>query len=53
MLDVTTIKILKRAWYPELEAPLKKGTHTAISDIEESITELAWYRSSILRQPNG
>ncbi len=51
MLDVTTIKILKRAWYPELEAPLKKGTHTAISDIEESIAELAWYRDALFRAP--
>ena len=49
MLDVTTIKILKRAWYPELEPPIKKGTHTAISDIEESIAELAWYRDSLFR----
>jgi oligoribonuclease len=50
LLDVTTIKILKRAWYAELEAPLKKGAHTALSDIEESIAELAWYRKAIFRQ---
>ncbi len=50
MLDVTTIKILKRAWYPDFEQPIKKGTHTAISDIEESLAELAWYRDVLFRK---
>ena len=50
LLDVTTIKILKRAWFGELEQPVKKGAHTALSDIEESIAELAWYRSHVFRR---
>ena len=50
LLDVTTIKILKRAWFGELEQPVKKGAHTALSDIEESIAELAWYRSHVFRK---
>ena len=50
LLDVTTIKILKRAWFSELEQPVKKGAHTALSDIEESIAELAWYRSHVFRK---
>ncbi len=49
LLDVTTIKILKRAWFGELEQPVKKGAHTALSDIEESIAELAWYRSHVFK----
>lgn len=53
MLDVTTIKILKRAWFGELEQPVKKGTHEALKDIEESIAELKWYRSAIFRAPIG
>jgi oligoribonuclease len=51
LVDVSTVKLLKRAWYPELEAPVKKGAHTAVSDVEESIAELAWYRSAIFRKP--
>jgi oligoribonuclease len=50
MLDVTTVKLLKRAWYGELEQPVKKGAHTALADIEESLAELAWYRDAIFRK---
>jgi oligoribonuclease len=50
LLDVTSVKILKRAWYAELEAPVKKGAHTALADIEESIAELAWYKEAIFRK---
>ena len=50
MLDVTAVKLLKRAWYDELEQPVKKGAHTALADIEESIAELAWYRDAIFRK---
>ncbi len=50
LLDVTAVKLLRRAWYPALEAPLKKGAHTALSDVQESIAELAWYRDAIFRK---
>jgi len=50
LLDVTSIKLLRRAWYPELEPPVKKGAHTALSDIQESIAELAWYREALFRK---
>jgi len=50
MLDVSSVKLLKRAWYDELEQPVKKGAHTALADIEESIAELAWYRNAIFRK---
>ena len=50
LLDVTTVKLLRRAWYPELEPPLKKGAHTALSDVQESLAELAWYKEALFRK---
>jgi oligoribonuclease len=50
LLDVTTVKLLRRAWYPELEPPVKKGAHTALSDIQESIAELSWYKEALFRK---
>jgi oligoribonuclease len=44
-VDVSTLKELARRWKPELiENFKKKSTHTALSDIEESIGELKFYR---------
>ncbi len=44
-VDVSTIKELARRWRPGLaESFQKKSTHTATSDIEESIAELKFYR---------
>jgi oligoribonuclease len=44
-LDVSTIKELAKRWSPGLvESFHKKSAHTALSDIEESIQELAFYR---------
>jgi len=44
-LDVSTIKELARRWCPSmLEGFSKAGTHTALSDIRESVAELAYYR---------
>lgn len=44
-IDVSTIKELARRWHPALlEGLQKKGTHTALSDIRESVLELAYYR---------
>ena len=43
-VDVSTIKELARRWNPELLTQFqKKSTHTALSDIEESIAELRFY----------
>jgi oligoribonuclease len=50
LLDVTTVKLLRRAWYPQLEPPVKKGAHTALSDVTESIAELAWYKDALFRK---
>jgi oligoribonuclease len=44
-LDVSTIKELARRWSPSvLEGFTKAGAHTALSDIRESVKELAHYR---------
>lgn len=45
-LDVSTVKELARRWAPEISAGLKKtSAHTALSDIRESVAELAYYRA--------
>lgn len=44
-LDVSTLKELSRRWSPNLqEGLIKVGAHTALSDIRESVKELAYYR---------
>ncbi len=48
-LDVSTLKELARRWKPEILAGFKKAqAHTALADIEESIDELAYYRTHLL-----
>jgi oligoribonuclease len=53
-VDVSTIKELARRWYPEAvaNAPKKAGTHRALGDILESVSELSYYRESIFRPPS-
>ena len=44
-LDVSTLKELARRWSPELvDGFSKAGSHTALADIRESVSELAYYR---------
>jgi oligoribonuclease len=44
-LDVSTIKELARRWSPDIAKGLSKAsTHTALSDIRESVEELRYYR---------
>jgi oligoribonuclease len=44
-LDVSTLKELTRRWAPALLNGFSKaGSHTALSDIRESVQELAYYR---------
>ncbi len=44
-LDVSTLKELARRWSPSvLNGFSKAGTHTALSDIRESVAELRHYR---------
>lgn len=44
-LDVSTIKELVRRWAPDLgKGFTKESTHTALSDVRDSIAELRYYR---------
>ncbi|MBM7796936.1 oligoribonuclease [Pseudoglutamicibacter cumminsii] len=51
IVDVSSIKELARRWYPTDfdAAPAKTGNHRALGDIQESIDELAYYRSAIMK----
>jgi oligoribonuclease len=48
-IDVSTIKELARRWHPKVyfAAPAKIGNHRALGDIQDSIAELAYYRSAL------
>jgi oligoribonuclease len=44
-LDVSTIKELARRWAPDVSRGFSKdSTHTALSDVRDSIAELKYYR---------
>ncbi len=50
-LDVSTLKILAQQWAPKVAAGFtKESSHRALSDIRDSIAELAWYRDNLLDQ---
>ena len=50
-VDVSSIKELVRRWYPDVLAQRgwKAGTHRALDDIRESVTELRYYRDAVFR----
>ncbi|UTW11768.1 oligoribonuclease [Marinobacterium rhizophilum] len=49
-LDVSTLKELARRWKPEvLEGVRKKGSHLALDDIRDSISELSYYREHFIK----
>ena len=48
-LDVSSLKILAERWAPAVAAGFtKESSHRALSDIRDSIAELAWYRDQLL-----
>jgi oligoribonuclease len=48
-LDVSTLKILATRWAPSVANGFdKESAHLALSDIRDSIDELAWYREHLL-----
>lgn len=49
IIDVSTIKELAKRWYPRVYvcAPDKNGGHRALSDIQDSIVELEYYRRAL------
>jgi oligoribonuclease len=47
-LDVSTLKILASLWAPNIARGFtKESAHLALSDIRDSIEELAWYRENL------
>lgn len=53
-LDVSTLKELARRWAPQvLDGLHKTGAHTALSDIRESVAELAYYRRHLAALAGG
>ena len=55
VIDVSSIKELTRQWYPRAyyAAPDKAGDHRALTDINESIDELRYYRKAVFVPPPG
>ncbi|WKZ29898.1 MAG: oligoribonuclease [Candidatus Dojkabacteria bacterium] len=49
VLDVSSLEIIQKYWFPEVEEFKKLDLHRAKSDITESIAELKYYREHILR----
>ncbi len=52
-IDVSSIKELARRWHPKtyFASPAKTGNHRALGDIQDSIAELAYYRSALFVNP--
>ncbi len=48
-IDVSSLKELVRRWYPRVffSSPEKRGNHRALGDIQDSITELRYYRDTV------
>jgi oligoribonuclease len=48
-VDVSSIKELARRWYPRVyyASPDKTGNHRALGDIQDSISELRYYRNTV------
>jgi oligoribonuclease len=51
-MDVSTLKELCLRWAPDIaKGYTKEGTHLALADIRDSITELRYYRQNFLKVP--
>ncbi len=49
-LDVSSLKILAKNWYPDVAKSVQKGgSHLAMDDIKDSINELKHYREHMLK----
>ena len=49
-LDVSTLKELVARWAPDLKEGFKKtNRHRALDDIHESIAELRFYRTTVMK----
>lgn len=51
MVDVSSLKILTRAWYPSAPGRSKiDASHTVLSDLRASIGELAYYQQTFFKK---
>lgn len=51
LLDVSTIKILAKQWYPKIAGEWKKtSNHQALQDVYSSINELRYYREHLFNR---
>jgi oligoribonuclease len=52
MIDVSSVKILTRAWFPTAPGRSKiDASHTVLSDLRASIAELAYYQQTFFKSP--
>src|SRR5439155_26243237 len=52
MLDVSSLKVLTRAWHPNAPGRTKDdASHTVLSDLRASIAELAHYQQTFFKSP--
>ena len=52
MVDVSSFKIVTRAWFPGAPGRSKvDATHTVLSDLRASIGELAYYQQTFFKNP--
>ena len=53
-VDVSSVKELCRRWYPDVlsHRGWKQGSHRALDDIRESVSELRMYREFVFRSPD-
>lgn len=50
-LDVSSVKELVRRWKPAiLDGLVKQGTHQAMEDIKDSVSELQYYRKHFIKE---
>jgi oligoribonuclease len=53
MVDVSSLKVITRAWYPNAPGRSKVDTaHTVLSDLRDSIGELAYYQQMFFKKKN-
>lgn len=53
MIDVTSVKMLTKAWYPNAAGRNKvDAAHTVLSDLEASLGELAFYQQQFFKKPS-
>ncbi len=53
MIDVTSVKMITKAWYPNAPGRSKiEAAHTVLSDLEASIAELSFYQQQFFKRPN-